>query len=78
LFQADDMHEWRLLLDRLVRDENGQDLVEYALLTTAIGLGAIVAFNLLQSALAYAYGTYTGDSGSVNGLWESPAPGAGS
>jgi Flp pilus assembly pilin Flp len=67
----------RSLLLRLFADDGGQDLIEYALLTTAIGLGAVVAFNLLQTAIGTAYGTYTGDAGTVNGLWEPPDPSGG-
>jgi len=66
------------LFFRLLADERGQDLVEYALLTTAISLAVVVAFNLLQAALGNAYGVFTGDGGSVNSLWESPAPSGGS
>ena len=68
----------RTLLRRLLVDDGGQDLVEYALLTTFVSLAAIVCFNLLQTAIGNAYGVYTGDSGTVNGLWQPPDPGAGS
>jgi Flp pilus assembly pilin Flp len=67
----------RSLLLRLLADDGGQDLIEYALLTTAIGLGSVVAFNLLQIALGTAYGVYTGDGGTVNSLWHSPDPSGG-
>jgi len=66
--------EWGETVLRLLADDSGQDIVEYALLTTAIALAAVAAFNLLQMALGNAYGVYTGDAGSVNNLWESPAP----
>ncbi len=68
----------RSLLLRLLDDDGGQDLVEYALLTTAVALGAALGLSLLQSALGTAYGTYTGDAGPVNTIWESPAPSGGS
>jgi len=66
------------LLRQLLVDDSGQDLVEYALLTTAVGLAVIVAFNMIQIAIGSTYASWTGDAGSVNSLWESPAPGAGS
>jgi Flp pilus assembly pilin Flp len=64
------------LLLRLFTDEGGQDLVEYALLTTFVGLSAVLAFNVLQTAIGFAYGSW--ETG-VNTIWESPDPsGAGS
>ena len=68
----------RQLLRRLLTDDGGQDLIEYALLTTAVGFAVILAFNLIQTAIGTTYGSWTNDAGSVNSIWESPAPGAGS
>jgi len=39
------------LLARLVRDEDGQDLIEYALLATFVSLLAIIGAQLLGTAL---------------------------
>jgi pilus assembly protein Flp/PilA len=39
------------LFSRLVRDEQGQDLIEYALLATFVALVAIVGATALGSAL---------------------------
>lgn len=61
----------RSLLLKLLADDGGQDLVEYALLTTVVGLSAVVAFNLLQAAIGFAYGSW--ETG-VNNIWESPDP----
>jgi Flp pilus assembly pilin Flp len=44
-------------LKRLVRDEQGQDLIEYALLATFISLLAIVGASLLGTAINNWYGT---------------------
>jgi Flp pilus assembly pilin Flp len=41
---------------RLVRDEQGQDLIEYALLATFVSLLAIVGAGLLGTALNNWYG----------------------
>jgi Flp pilus assembly pilin Flp len=65
----------RALLLRLVADESGQDLIEYALLATTIGFAAALAFDLIGSAIANTYGVW---EVGVNDLWESPDPGAGS
>ena len=63
------------LVRRLLQDERGQDLVEYALLTAAIGFAALAAVALILNAIGVTYGSHV--SG-VNGLWESPSPGGGS
>ncbi len=58
------------LLTRLIAEEDGQDLIEYALLTTAIGMCAVVAFNLWSGAIN---GTYSSWNTNVNTLWD-PEP----
>jgi len=40
------------LLFRLLVEENGQDLVEYALVAGAIGLAAIASLKLLTSGIS--------------------------
>lgn len=62
------------LIGRLLVDDRGQDLLEYALLTGAIGLAGIAVFDQIRAAIGFAYGTW--ESG-VNGLWEPPGPGGG-
>jgi Flp pilus assembly pilin Flp len=61
----------RRLLDRLIAEDDGQDLVEYALLTGAIGFCAVAAFNLLGGAIN---AVYTSWGTGVNSLWETPNP----
>jgi hypothetical protein len=53
-----------------VRDD-GQDVVEYALLTATIGLIGFGAWALVSDSINNAYGTW--DTG-VNDLWEPPDP----
>jgi Flp pilus assembly pilin Flp len=60
---------------RLLADEAGQDLIEYALLSTLIGLCAIVAWGLIENAIASTYGGY---DTSVNSLWHPDPPSGGS
>lgn len=60
----------RLLL-ALVADESGQDLIEYALLTTFIGLASIVGVGLLRGAINLTYSSW---NTSINDLWEPPPP----
>ena len=47
----------RNFLTRLVRDEQGQDLIEYALLATFVSLLAIAGATLLGTALDNWYNT---------------------
>lgn len=61
-----------LLLTRLVHDDSGQDLVEYALLTAVIGLASAAAWSLVSAAL---HGTYSAWNVAINDLWEPPNPG---
>ena len=58
--------------DRLVRDDAGQDLIEYALLTTVVALSVIGVFDLLVNAIATAYGAW---NTSANNIWATPDPG---
>ena len=43
------------LLMRLLKEEEGQDLVEYALLVALIALGAITAMNKLAGAISNSF-----------------------
>lgn len=58
-------------LRRLARDESGQDIVEYALLTAFFGLCALAAFATIQDALGV---KVTGTSNGLQGLWDPPPP----
>lgn len=59
------------LFTRLVAEEEGQDLIEYALLTGAIGLCGVVGFELFGGAINAAYASWTTGT---NDLWEVPDP----
>jgi Flp pilus assembly pilin Flp len=52
---------------RLVRDEEGQDLIEYALLATFVSLLAIVGAGLLGTALNNWYGKVASNVDSAAG-----------
>jgi len=43
------------ILHRLYREDAGQDILEYALLTGVIGPAAVVAFSLLRDAMGDTY-----------------------
>jgi Flp pilus assembly pilin Flp len=59
------------LLNRLIVEEHGEDLIEYALLTGAIGFCAVAAFDLFGGVINAVYTSWTGE---VNNLWETPDP----
>ncbi len=43
----------------LIRDDRGQDLVEYALIVAAVGLALITTVNQLSSAIVSLYSSMT-------------------
>ena len=59
------------LLKKFVVEEDGQDLIEYALLTGAVGFAGVVGINAIGAAINVAYGSW--DTG-VNSLWQPPPP----
>ena len=63
------------VLQRFVRDECGQDIIEYALLGALIGIAAILTWQQLATTVGVTYGT--ADAG-VQGLSAcTPDPGGG-
>ena len=58
---------WR----RLITDESGQDLIEYALLTTFIGIVCLATWDLVRGAINT---TYLSWNTSMNSAWETPDP----
>jgi pilus assembly protein Flp/PilA len=53
------------LLTNLLRDEQGQDLVEYALIVAAVGLALITTVNQLSAGVVSLYQSITGDLSSI-------------
>lgn len=47
------------LILALLRDEQGQDLVEYALIVAAVGLALITTVNQLSTAIVSLYSSIT-------------------
>jgi Flp pilus assembly pilin Flp len=43
------------LFRRFVREEHGQDLIEYALLCSVIGFAGVVAFNFISGEMKTTY-----------------------
>jgi Flp pilus assembly pilin Flp len=65
----------RSLLTRLAREDEGQDLIEYALVAAFFALVSIAAVGVFRSAIGT---TYTAWNTNNNSNWEMPAPGGGS
>jgi Flp pilus assembly pilin Flp len=53
------------LVIRFIRDEQGQDLVEYALIVAAVGLALITTVNQLSQGVVSLYQSITGDLSSI-------------
>jgi len=62
-------------LTDLWRDERGQDLIEYALLTAAVGVASAATWPVIADAIGSAY---TSLESNTRDLWEPPPPGGGS
>jgi Flp pilus assembly pilin Flp len=53
------------LFVRLLKEEQGQDLVEYALIVAAVGLALITTVNQLSQGIVSLYSSITGDLSSI-------------
>lgn len=50
---------------QFIKDEQGQDLVEYALIVAAVGLALITTVNQLSQGVVSLYQSITGDLSSI-------------
>src|ERR1700759_3658656 len=57
--------EMKALAIRFLHDEQGQDLVEYALIVAAVGLALITTVNQLSQGIVSLYQSITGDLSSI-------------
>ena len=55
----------RFIPIRFIKDEQGQDLVEYALLVAAIGLALVATVNQLSTQIASLYSSISQGLGSI-------------
>ena len=51
------MNSFKQLLNNLMADESGQDLIEYALVAALVGLGAVASMNTLSKNIGNAFNT---------------------
>ena len=56
------MKQW---LIKFIRDEQGQDLVEYALIVAAVGLALTATVKQLSDGIVSLYQSITGDLSSI-------------
>ena len=59
------------VLRRLFTEQDGQDLIEYALLTGLIAVGGALVFPSIRTKMAGAYQSWLTDT---QDLWEPPPP----
>lgn len=62
-------------IENFARDERGQDLIEYALLTAAVGVAGVATWPFIATSIGTAYRALDTNT---QGLWEPPPPGGGS
>jgi pilus assembly protein Flp/PilA len=55
----------KAMLIRLLKEEQGQDLVEYALIVAAVGLALITTVNQLSQGIVSLYSSITQDLSSI-------------
>ena len=51
------MKKLKQLMNDLMVEESGQDLIEYALVAALVGLGAVAAMNSLAGSIGSAFGS---------------------
>ena len=64
----------RSLLIRLLADDDGQDLVEYALLAAFVGIAGWAALMAIDEAVGTTYSSWLDADSGVPGLWDPPEP----
>jgi Flp pilus assembly pilin Flp len=65
----------RRIVDRLVREDDGQDVIEYALMALFLGVVGYLALSLIRTGVFTAYTSWQDPSTGVPSLWEPPPPG---
>lgn len=62
------------IVERLVREDDGQDVVEYALLAAFLGIVGYLALTGIRTEVSSAYTSWLDPSAGVPSLWDPPAP----
>jgi len=61
------------ILMRLMREDDGQDVIEYALLTAGIGIVSVATWPLIETGIR---NTYAALDRETQDAWEVPNPGS--
>jgi Flp pilus assembly pilin Flp len=64
----------RHLVDRLVRDDDGQDVIEYALLAAVVAIVGYLTLSGIRTDVSAAYTSWQDPNSGVPSLWEPLAP----
>lgn len=67
-------HGPRRLLRRLLTEDRGQDLVEYALLAAFIGIAGWAVLMTLPNVMGATYASWMDTTNGVPGRWDPPEP----
>ena len=62
------------ILDRLLRDDDGQDIVEYAFLAAFFGVASYVILSQLAPTVLSTYTSWIDPTSGVPSLWDPPPP----
>ena len=74
-----DIRSWRLarrsgLLRRLIREDSGQDLVEYALLAGTVGIAGWLTLQVIDQTVFDTYSSWIDPTIGTPSVWEPPEP----
>ena len=64
----------RNIVERLVREDDGQDVIEYALLAAFFGVVGYLAMNGIGNAVLSTYTSWMDPASGVPSLWDPSAP----
>ncbi len=64
------------LFSRLLLEDSGQDVVEYALIALFVGIAGAAVVRFIPSDIFNTYSSWTDPNSGVPSLWDTPAPGA--
>jgi Flp pilus assembly pilin Flp len=66
---------WTLhFVERLVREDDGQDVVEYALLAAFLGIVGYLSLTGIRTEVFNTYKGWQDPNSGVPGLWDPPPP----
>ena len=64
---------WNAIV-RLMREDQAQDVIEYALIAVFIGIAGALVLSSMDTTIATTYSSWTSSSTGVPSLWDPPDP----